>query len=68
MGVLDYLRLNRDHGLTCALAARHTFALDHTAPVAQLDRAPAYEAGGCLFESGRARWAIGVATIDQRPA
>src|SRR5262249_21923189 len=28
---------------------------DDDAPVAQLDRAPAYEAGGSLFESGRAR-------------
>ena len=44
-----------DHRLTCGLAARHTFALDHIAPVAQLDRASAYEAGGRLFESGRAR-------------
>ena len=53
--VPKYMGSSRDHRLTCGLAARHTFALDPFAPVAQLDRAPAYEAGGCLFESGRAR-------------
>ena len=53
--VPKYLGPLRDHRLTCGLTARHTFALDNTAPVAQLDRASAYEAGGRLFESGRAR-------------
>ena len=55
MRVTNYVWSIRDHRLTCALTARHTFALDHIAPVAQLDRASAFEAGGRLFESGRAR-------------
>src|SRR2546423_1806929 len=49
-------------GLTWAHPARHTFGLrpwavgpSLPAPVAQLDRAQAYEAWGSLFESGRAR-------------
>jgi hypothetical protein len=33
-----------EHCLTCDPRPRHTFALDHIAPVAQLDRASAYEA------------------------
>ena len=64
-GRTNYVWSIRDHRLTCALAARHTFALDHIAPVAQLDRASAYEAGGRLFESGRARCAV---TGERRPA
>src|SRR5437762_13263830 len=41
--------------LTRCQVTRHTFAPDLSAPVAQLDRAQAYEAWGSLFGSGWAR-------------